>query len=141
MNLTELSNRMTAAFEQVAYVNSVLTGDVYERWNNKEVKYVSVCYAIESSDADENITTYSFILYAADRLLEDGSNNVQSFDICQTVIENALNFLTNSGASDNLWIEDTRTYTPFVQKFADNLAGVYVRTKIKVRNDLNLCNE
>lgn len=141
MNLTELSSLMTAAFSSVAYVNSVLTGDVYERWNNKEVKYVSACYALESSDTDENVTTYSFIIYAADRLLEDAANTVQSFDICQTAIEMMLNYISDSGADDNLWIEDTRTYTPFVQKFADNLAGVYVRVKIHVRNDLNLCAE
>ena len=141
MNLTQLSKNIDTAFERVGYVNSVLTGDPYERWNNKEVKYVSACYALESSDSDENITTYSLIIYAADRLLEDASNTVQSFDICQTAIEVMLNFLTDSGKEDKLWIEDIRTYTPFVQKFADNLAGVYVRTKIKVRNTLNLCKE
>ena len=139
MNLTSISQAIRSAFGAVGYIQSLYEGDVYDHWNNNEVQYHSACFALESVETKEDVKAYNLIVYVADRLTEDCSNRVQCFDTSEAAIEKMLNILTDSGRSDNLWVEDTRQYTPFEQKFADNLAGVYVRIKLNTTNELNLC--
>lgn len=141
MRLSELMQLIRTAFEAVPYVNSFYEGDVYETWNNKEVKYTSADVALETIETAENVKSYSFIIYVADRLLEDASNATQCWDSSEVAINSALNRIENLGNIDILSIETSKTFTPFSQKFADNVAGVYVRVKINIKNDLNICNE
>ena len=139
MNYYEIAEKLRAGLAGVGYVNSIYDGDVYDQWNNNEVPYLSACFELEGIETSDNIKSYNIVVYAADRLLEDGSNKAMCWDAAEQAIETALNFATENGKSDNLWIEDMRQYTPFVQKFADNLAGVWCRVQIKTRNVINLC--
>lgn len=140
MNLSEIAEKIREGFARVGYVESVYDGDAYDTWNNKEVRYLSACFELESIGATENIKTYNLIVYTADRLIEDGSNKMMCWDAAEQATETMLNFITENGESDNLFIDEVRQYTPFVQKFADNLAGVYCRVKLKTTNEINLCS-
>lgn len=139
MNLNEIATAIFQGFSQVGYVESVYNGDVYDTWNNNEVRYLSGCFELENINTNDGIKTYVFIVWAADRLLEDGSNKLACWDAAEQAIETMLNFLTDNGQNDNLWIDEIRQYTPFEQKFADNLAGVWCRVNLKTTNDINLC--
>lgn len=139
MNMSEIAEAIREGFAKVGYVESVYDGDVYDLWNNKEVKYLSACFELENINTNENVKTYVLIIYAADRMLEDGANKMGCWDAAEQAIETMLNYLTENGMSDNLYIEEVRQYTPFVQKFADNLAGVWCRVNLKTGNEINLC--
>lgn len=139
MNLQEIATELQNGFQSVGFVNSVYNGDVYDLWNNNEVRYLSACWELEMIETKENWKTYVLIIYAADRLMEAEVNKNACWDAAEQAIETALNYLTLSGQSDNLFIEEMRQYTPFTQKFADNLAGVYCRVRIQTPNEINLC--
>lgn len=139
MNLNEIAIAIRQGFQQVGYVESIYNGDVYDLWNNNEVRYLSGCFDIENINTTQDVKTYVLVVYAADRLIEDGSNRLACIDAAEQAIETMLNFLTDNGQNDNLWIDEVRQYTPFEQKFADNLAGVWCRVNLKTTNDINLC--
>ena len=96
MNLNEIAIGLRDGFSMVGYVESVYDGDVYEIWNNKEVRYLSACFELENINTDENIKTYNLVIYAADRLMEDESNKMACWDATEQAIETALNFLTQN---------------------------------------------
>lgn len=139
MNLNEIANAIREGFANVGFVESVYDGDVYDLWNNNEVRYLSGCFDLENINTTQDAKIYIFVVYAADRLIEDSSNKMACWDAAEQAIETMLNFVTENGQSDNLWIDELRQYTPFVQKFADNLAGVWCRVSLKTTNDINLC--
>jgi hypothetical protein len=139
MNLSEISIAIIDGFKKVGYVESIFNDDVYEIWNNSEVRYLSACWELESIETQDDVKAYNLLIFAADRLMENESNKLQCWDAAEQAIETMLNYITENGQSDNLFIEDVRQYTPFKQKFADNLAGVYCRLKLKTPNEINLC--
>lgn len=141
MNYTSLIDLLQSSFAQTGTTHSTYVGDPYELWNNKRVRYISACVSLESLEVEENVRTYVFLIYCADRLTRGETNVGNCIDACTDAVEAALNFATDNGNSDTLLVEGTRQYTPFVQKFADNLAGVWTRVRLQVNNDINLCTE
>ena len=139
MNLSEIATAIEQGFSRVGYVESIYNDDVYDIWNNSEIRYLSACWELESIETQNDVRAYNLIVYAADRLMENETNKVQCWDAAEQAIETMFNYITENGQSDNLYIEETRQYTPFTQKFADFLAGVYCRVKLKTSNEINLC--
>ena len=134
MNYIELLNRIKAVAGTLA--ESVYDGDVYENWNSAEVKYSSINIALENVTADGFNTTYHFVLYFGDRLLQDKSN--ANFLITDGV--QALQILINTlNNEEEINIDGEIEYYPIVQEFADYLAGVYCDVDITVSSSLGLC--
>ena len=48
MNLSEIAEKIREGFGLVGYVESIYDGDAYDTWNNKEVRYLSACFELES---------------------------------------------------------------------------------------------
>jgi HD superfamily phosphohydrolase YqeK len=84
----------------------------------------------------ESIDRYDILVYVADRLEDDGSNTRQARDFSRAVLKVALAQLRRSEAVLSVSAEPLQ---PFVQKFADNLAGYYTTLSVMVRNDIENC--
>lgn len=140
MRLTGLTRQIRQAFEQVGYVQGIYFGDVYELWNNEQVRYVAVCATLEQVQTVGELKQYTFIIYSADKLLDDESNTTHALDYAEAAIDAALNYL-QSGIDEIIDIKTDRIYMPFVQKFTDTLAGYWVRVEITVKPDVTLCDE
>lgn len=139
MRLTELSKEIRTAFDAVGYVQGVYFGDVYELWNNEQVRYVAACVTIEQVQQVGELKHYTLIAYCADKLLDDESNTTHALDYSEAAIDAMINHLLNTdGVVD---VQTERVYTPFVQKFADTLAGYWVRLVVVVRPDVTPCDD
>lgn len=137
MRLTETQNILEAALRAAGYTNSVYNGDPYDLWNNKEVSYVSACYEVQQMEITEATKSYQFIVYVADRLTEDGDNTLAALDACEAVLEAAVAYLNTAGV---VGVNVDYCY-PFMQKFADNLAGYYATLTVEVDKDINYCDQ
>ena len=137
MSWSDLAEKIESALRATGYVHSVYEGDVYDIWNNSEVPYVSACFdevALDSSTSD-SLDTYNVMVYVADRLTEDNGNSRQARDFARAVLKMAVATLRQQQPIT----VSCGALTPFVQKFADNLAGYYAQLTITVPSDLQNC--
>lgn len=135
MNKIQLNNYIRGICNQIPVVHSFYTNDVYECWNAEEVKYGSVSFVITDASVGENTTTWTAMLYFADRLMEDGKNR----DEIQTDAVNVINSLMNTIYSDDtiLTLNYPAQITLFEQKFMDYLAGGYTTLQIGTDNSVD----
>lgn len=138
MRLTEIIQILQDAFEQVGYIYSISFGDVYDHWNNNKVQYVAACTDLENVQSVGDLKKYSFVIYVADKLLDDNSNTTHALDYSEAAIDATLNYIDQH--PDIIEVESNRTYTPFVQRFADTLAGYWLRVAISVEPDIVQCD-
>lgn len=137
MNTIEIINKIKEVALTQEVVKSVYDGDVYTNWNSGEVKYGSVNIGLREITNNGNFTTYTLILYYADRLLQDESNANEVISDGTNALQSIINILNQI---DFVNIADNITYTPFVQKFADYLAGVYAQVEITTDSALGYCS-
>ena len=137
MNLVELTQVLIDTAKRIRTVHSVFKGDVYTNWNSSEVKYGSINIGLEQVQTEgTDMMAYSFVLYYADRLLQDNTNEYQIYDDALTNLQSIVNTLN---MIEDVFIEDEIIYKPFNQKFMDNLAGMYCTVRIKVPSELAAC--
>lgn len=137
MNNIELLNRIKEVSLSQQTCNSTFDGNVYENWNNGEVKYGSVNADIERISYNSNLCTYSVVLYYGDRLLQDKSNFNQIVTDGINTLQSVINILNKD---DYIDIPDAIEYTPFEQKFCDYLAGVYCQVDITTDSSIGICS-
>lgn len=136
VEFTELVNAIKWIANQLDPVHSVFDGDVYENWNSAEVKYGSVNIGLQSITYNDHLSTYRFIFYYGDRLLQDKSNvnaiYADGVRTLQTIVNN-LNSIHGVEAPEMV------EYTPFEQQFMDYLAGVYATVDVTTESVLGEC--
>ena len=137
MRLTKLTEIIRAGFESAGYVHGIYFGDVYELWNNEQVKYVAACVTLVQVQNVGNLKEYHFTMYAADKLLDDEANKTHALDYSEGALDAAMQYIDNH--DDILEVISDRTYSPFVQKFADTLAGYWVDVRVRVQPDIGVC--
>lgn len=137
MDKLQVNKYIESICVQMPVVNSFYTDDVYECWNTDEVKYGSVSFVITSSSISENTTTWSGLIYYADRLTEDKSNrdNIQSDAI--RVINAVMNAIYSD--DDIVSINYPTQVELFEQQFVDWVAGGYATVQIETSNTINKC--
>ena len=136
MNNIELLNRIKEVSLSQQTCNSTFDGNVYDNWNNGEVKYGSVNADIERISYNSNLCTYSVVLYYGDRLLQDKSNFNQIITDGVNTLQSVINLLNKD---DYIDIPDSVEYVPFEQKFCDYLAGVYCQFDLITDSAIGLC--
>lgn len=136
MNQLELIKAVKEASLSLKTVHTFTNGDVYELWNNGNIKYGAVNLAIDEIQVNDDIITYSIILYFADRLLQDDENNNNIQLDGSIVLEAVLSLLQDNYP---IIVEKPYSFIPFTQQFADYLGGVYVRCNLSIRNSIDLC--
>lgn len=135
MNYIGLLKNIEEVALKLNTVNSFYDGDVYNNWNNQEVKYGSINVGLESTTRTDNTVIYNVIIYYADRLLQDKSNKNSIWVDANNTITSIINGIDNS-----IFYEGPLNIVPFEQKFADYLAGGYLRIGLEVNFDLGECD-
>ena len=118
-------------------VKETIDGDIYQI-NSKENQYGVFCVTSDVITRNDHTTTYNFILFYVDRLLEDQSNkNVVQTDgvIC---IQSVCNFINQN--NENINISTPINYQLFTQRFTDQCAGVWATINMEVEDSLGDCD-
>ena len=138
MTLPQLYEYIKQYALTIPIVKSYYNTSVYECWNNQEVKYGSVVFAVKSVREQNSIAKFDCVLYYGDRLNENKSNrdSIQSDAI--GVINNIVNRLN---CSNNIeYVTYPVQSTIFEQKFADELAGAYANLTIDLQSTGDCCD-
>lgn len=114
-------------------VNSYFPTSPYIALQQKSVEYASVCFAVESVRDEEDVRTYTAIIYYADRLTNDGSNWITIQDNATNVLWSIINDLRNTEGIVDVEYEYSIEF--FNQRLTDYLAGGYAEINIQVPLD------
>lgn len=137
MNTRELINTIKKVSLTQTPVKSVYDGDVYEVWNSSEINFGSMNIGLQNITYDNNLCTYTFVIYYGDRLLQDKSNVNNIYTDGVNAIQSVLNILNEEYRID---ISENIRYIPFQQEFMDYLAGVYATVDMTTDSTIGLCS-
>lgn len=137
MNTRELINIFKKVSLTQTPVKSVYDGDVYEVWNSSEVNFGSMNIGLQNITYNNNLCTYTFVIYYGDRLLQDKSNVNNIYTDGVNAIQSVLNILNEEYRID---ISENINYIPFQQEFMDYLAGVYATVDMTTDSTIGLCS-
>ena len=137
MTLFEIINKLKNIAISKPNINFVGDGDVYTLNSLPNIDYSVFFITQNDHSIDSDTITYSLNLFYIDRISDSEDNvlNIQSDGMLQlTNIINTLVF------SEDVDVEGEITFTPFIQRFADQCAGVYCTVRFIVDNNLGTCN-
>ena len=137
MTLFEIINKLKDIAISKPNINFVGDGDVYTLNSLPNIDYSVFFITQNDHSIYQDTITYSLNLFYIDRISDSEDNvlNIQSDGMLQlTNIINTLVF------SEDVDVEGEITFTPFIQRFADQCAGVYCTVRFIVDNNLGTCN-
>ena len=129
INNNIINNLIKGITEQIPLVHSYYNVTPYDSWNSNEVKYGSVSFVITNVRTRETTSTYTGLLYYADRLTESGSNVDAVHSDAAAVIQTIVGAMNQADEMLNVTYPVTITF--FEQDFADRLAGGYATVEIQ----------
>lgn len=133
MQLNELYKIVGESALSKVNVNAYFPDNPYTALQQKSVKYASVCFAVESVRDEEEMRTFTGILYYVDRLTNDGGNWMTVQDNAINTLWSIINDLRHTeGISD---VEPVYTMELFRQRLSDYCGGAYVEINIQVPID------
>ena len=137
MTLFEIINKLKSIAINKPNINWVGDGDVYTLNSLPNIDYSVFFITQNEHSIYQDTLTYSLNLFYIDRISdsEDNTLNIQSDGMLQlTNIINTLVF------SEDVDVDGEISFTPFIQRFADNCSGVYCNVRFTVENNLGVCN-
>ena len=137
MTLFEIINKLKDIAISKPNINFVGDGDVYVLNSLPNIDYSVFFITQNDHSIYQDTITYSLNLFYIDRISDSEDNvlNIQSDGMLQlTNIINTLVF------SEDVDVEGEITFTPFIQRFADNCSGVYCTVRFIVDNNLGSCS-
>lgn len=137
MTLFEIINKLKDIAISKPNINYVGDGDVYTLNSLPNIDYSVFFITQNDHSIYQDTITYSLNLFYIDRISdsEDNTLNIQSDGMLQlTNIINTLVF------SEDVDVDGEISFVPFIQKFADQCAGVYCNVRFVVENNLGSCN-
>lgn len=137
MTVIELSSIIEDSFNALPQIKQVTFGDAYNVLNNTQVKYPIVSYAPLYMERDENLVTWTFRVYAAERLTDSQNNTMFNYSELISILEKGLTNVRNHDGIVNL--DYPIRYNLANQKFMDVNTVVYADVDIVVLNDVSLC--
>lgn len=137
MNYKKLIEFIKYIGDKHSLINTTLEGDNIYQINHLDVVYPLVFITPQPHIINNPISTFNFIFYYVDRLLDDGSNRV---DIHSAGLKSL-----NDMVLDIDMLENTETISPynctvFTEKFSDNCSGVWFEVSIQSYNPNNECS-
>lgn len=137
MNIVQLYECIKQYALTIPIVESYYNTSVYECWNNQNVKYGSVVFAVKSVRETNSIAKYDCVLYYGDRLNDNKTNR----DAIQSDAVGVINSIVNQlNCSDKIeFVTYPVQSTIFEQKFADELAGAYANITIDLQSNGECC--
>lgn len=138
MNIVQLYECIKQYALTIPIVESYYNTSVYECWNNQNVKYGSVVFAVKSVRETNSIAKYDCVLYYGDRLNDNKTNR----DAIQSDAVGVINSIVNQlNCSDKIeFVTYPVQSTIFEQKFADELAGAYANITIDLQSNGECCS-
>lgn len=135
INLIKIEQIIEHFFKGQSLVGSVKLGSVYDNLNTGNLRY-PVLNIDHIETVHNNFDTYNFYIYFADRLTENHNNS-------NYIVTSGINIIKmfTKYMEDNFNIQTPVTITPFIQKFADDTAGVWARVSIEVSDDMEYCED
>ena len=137
MTLFEIINKLKDIAISKPNINFVGDGDVYTLNSLPNIDYSVFFITQNDHSIYQDTITYSLNLFYIDRISDSEDNvlNIQSDGMLQlTNIINTLVF------SEDVDVEGEITFTPFIQRFADQCSGVYCTVRFIVDNNLGSCS-
>lgn len=137
MTLFEIINKLKDIAISKPNINYVGDGDVYTLNSLPNIDYSVFFITQNDHSIYQDTITYNLNLFYIDRISDSEDNvlNIQSDGMLQlTNIINTLVF------SEDVDVDGDITFVPFIQRFADNCAGVYCTVRFVVDNNLGTCN-
>ena len=137
MTLFEIINKLKDIAISKPNINFVGDGDVYVLNSLPNIDYSVFFITQNDHSIYQDTITYSLNLFYIDRISdsEDNTLNIQSDGMLQ--LTNVINTLV---FSEDVDVEGDITFTPFIQRFADQCSGVYCTVRFVVDNTLGSCN-
>ena len=137
MTLFEIINKLKDIAINKPNINWVGDGDVYTLNSLPNIDYSVFFITQNDHSIYQDTITYSLNLFYIDRISdsEDNTLNIQSDGMLQlTNIINTLVF------SEDVDVDGEISFTPFIQRFADQCAGIYCNVRFVVDNNLGVCS-
>ena len=137
MTLFEIINKLKDIAISKPNINFVGDGDVYTLNSLPNIDYSVFFITQNDHSIYQDTITYSLNLFYIDRISDSEDNvlNIQSDGMLQ--LTNVINTLV---FSEDVDVDGEITFTPFIQRFADQCAGVYCTVRFIVDNNLGTCN-
>ena len=137
MTLFELINKLKDIAISKPNINYVGDGDVYTLNSLPNIDYSVFFITQNDHSIYQDTITYSLNLFYIDRISDSEDNvlNIQSDGMLQ--LTNVINTLV---FSEDVDVDGEISFTPFIQRFADQCAGVYCTVRFIVDNNLGTCN-
>ena len=137
MTLFELINKLKDIAISKPNINFVGDGDVYTLNSLPNIDYSVFFITQNDHSIYQDTITYSLNLFYIDRISDSEDNvlNIQSDGMLQ--LTNVINTLV---FSEDVDVDGEITFTPFIQRFADNCSGVYCTVRFIVDNNLGTCS-
>jgi len=108
---------------------------------DEEVNYPYAFLNPTSHNRNQSTVTYNFNLIMMDMAREEEGNTYDNFltiqSDCQQYIDDIIADLWETAGKPD--IQFTVTYTPFVERFADEVAGMTAAISIQVPISINAC--
>ena len=137
MTLFELINKLKDIAISKPNINFVGDGDVYTLNSLPNIDYSVFFITQNDHSIYQDTITYSLNLFYIDRISDSEDNvlNIQSDGILQ--LTNVINTLV---FSEDVDVDGEISFVPFIQRFADQCAGVYCTVRFIVDNNLGVCS-
>ena len=137
MTLFELINKLKNIAISKPNINYVGDGDVYTLNSLPNIDYSVFFITQNDHSIYQDTITYSLNLFYIDRISDSEDNvlNIQSDGMLQ--LTNVINTLV---FSEDVDVEGEISFTPFIQRFADNCSGVYCTVRFICDNNLGSCS-
>jgi hypothetical protein len=128
MNLSQLIRAIEGVAMQQPSVNMVIKHDIFRINSAPDVKYgVFAWVQGQHTGSVMGLQKYSFSLFYADRLMDDGSNMTEVQSVGVETLGNILRQLENM----DIEVADY-TIQSFNQRFTDECAGVFCNVSLSV---------
>lgn len=137
MTLFEIINKLKDIAINKPNINYVGDGDVYTLNSLPNLDYSVFFITQNEHSIDGDTITYNLNLFYIDRIADSEDNvlNIQSDGILQLT-----NIINNLVFSEDVDVDGEINFVPFIQRFADNCAGVYCSVSFTCDNNLGICH-
>lgn len=137
MTLYEIINKLKDIAISKPNINYVGDGDVYSLNSLPNIDYSVFFITQNEHSIYQDTITYNLNLFYIDRISDSEDNvlNIQSDGMLQ--LTNVINTLV---FSEDVDVDGDINFVPFIQRFADNCAGVYCTVRFVVDNNLGTCS-
>ena len=136
MTLQDTIRRIEAVALSQPAVNTIVQNDIYKLNNRPDIRFGVFAWTQEqhSESLEGYGPTFRFAFVYADRLTEDGGNQIEAQSTGVEVLRNIIRTLA-ADFEISSW-----TYDTFNERFADMCAGAFARVAIRVPAG-TLCEE